>query len=102
MLIKPYLDNMWGIPQNFVDSQGNSLFPEYKEEDAIGKVHGKQLAFCTWSELYSYSNALWNFAIQQNIALQEAQNKRSSGIPQWAWALMCVSLLVLALWGMIF
>jgi len=102
MIVKPYIDDMWGIPQNFVDSQGNTLYPQYLEEDALGKVHGKCLHECSWSELHSYSNALWNFAIQQNIALHESQNKRSGGIPQWAWVVMCVALLVLAAWGLIF
>lgn len=49
------------IPGNFIDSEtGEALKPVYKWQDAIGIWHQKELASCTWSELYNFGVNIWN------------------------------------------
>lgn len=50
-----------GIPGNFFDAEtGEALRPVYKWRDAMGYRQEKELAMCTWSELFNFGVGLWN------------------------------------------
>lgn len=60
------------VPGNFIDSEtGETLRPLYKEKDAMGFWHQKELAYCSWSELYNFGVGIWNVQMSELVTKEE-------------------------------
>lgn len=67
------MEFLTGVPGNFVDENGEQLRPMYKWQDAMGYWHEKELAKCTWSELYVYGIGLWNLQMSNMVSVHEVK-----------------------------
>lgn len=62
------------IPGNFFDAKtGEALRPVFKWQDAMGVWHQKELAHCTWSELYDNNVGLWNELMTSKVSVHQAK-----------------------------
>ena len=60
------MEFLTGVPGNFVDSEtGEQLKPVYKWQDSMGYWYQKELAECSWSELYNFGVGLWNLQMSE-------------------------------------
>jgi len=90
-----------GIPGNFVDNEtGEQLKPMYKWQDAMGFWHQKELAECSWSELYNFGVGLWN--LQMSGLLQEVKVNSVTWLDMlrimsyvWTFSSLLVAILIL-------
>jgi len=95
------MEFLTGIPGNFVDSEtGEQLKPVYKWQDAMGFWHQKELAECSWSELYNFGVGLWNlqmYGLMQEVSVNKITLLDMVKIMCYVWTASSLPIAILIL-----